>query len=114
MAMRQCASPFRRRLFAPRRCPRRPIRRSSSAIWKFNSSQLTDAMNHSNRTLGKALPRRALLILGLCAAAAAQAQLKIEITNGVTDPIPIAIVPFAHTAAADGGLDIAAVVQHDL
>jgi TolB protein len=71
-------------------------------------------MNHSARILGKAAPRRALLVLALCAAAAAQAQLKIEITSGVTDPIPIAIVPFAHTTAGDGGLDIAAVVQHDL
>jgi TolB protein len=71
-------------------------------------------MNHSERTWDKAAPRRALLILGLCAAAAAHAQLKIEITSGVTDPIPIAIVPFAHTTAGDAGLDVAAVVQHDL
>jgi TolB protein len=71
-------------------------------------------MNQRERTWVKAAPCRALLILALCAAAAAQAQLKIEITNGVTDPIPIAIVPFAHTSAGDGGLDIAAVIQHDL
>ena len=69
-------------------------------------------MNHLPRTLAKAAARRVLLILACCAAAAAQAQLKIEITSGVTDPIPIAIVPFAHTGAADGGLDVAAVVQH--
>ena len=30
------------------------------------------------------------------------------------DPVPIAIVPFAHAPAADGGLDVAAVIQHDL
>ena len=71
-------------------------------------------MSHSERTLGRAGIGRALLILGFFAAATAQAQLKIEITSGVTDPIPIAIVPFAHTTAGDGGLDVAAVVQHDL
>jgi TolB protein len=71
-------------------------------------------MNQSESVLGKALPRCALLIVSWCAAAAAHAQLKIEITSGVTDPIPIAIVPFAHTTPADGGLDVAEVVQHDL
>jgi TolB protein len=71
-------------------------------------------MSHLERILGRATPRRALFILALCAAAAAQAQLKIEITSGVTDPIPIAIVPFAHTTTGDGGLDVAAIVQRDL
>src|SRR5581483_967347 len=46
--------------------------------------------------------------------AAAHAQLKIEVTSGVTDPIPIAVVPFARSVPADGGLDVADVVQHDL
>jgi TolB protein len=46
--------------------------------------------------------------------AAAHAQLKIEVTSGVTDPIPIAVVPFARAVPADGGLDVADVVQHDL
>jgi len=54
-----------------------------------------------------------LLALTLGAASAARAELQIEITSGVRDPVPIAIVPFAHTAA-DGGLDVAQVVQHDL
>jgi TolB protein len=44
----------------------------------------------------------------------AWAQLRVEVTSGITDPIPIAIVPFARAIAADGGLDIAQVVQHDL
>src|SRR5580692_10769362 len=44
----------------------------------------------------------------------AQAQLKIEITNGVTDPVPIAVVPFARAVPVDGGLDVAGVIQHDL
>jgi TolB protein len=44
----------------------------------------------------------------------ASAQLKIEITSGVTDPVPIAIVPFASSAGADGGVDVAQVIQSDL
>ncbi len=51
------------------------------------------------------------LLLG---APAARAELQIEITSGVRDPVPIAIVPFTHATPADGGLDVADVVQHDL
>jgi len=56
----------------------------------------------------------ALLVVALCAARSAQAALQIEITSGVRDPVPIAIVPFARAVPADGGLDVAEVVQHDL
>src|SRR5579863_3687386 len=50
----------------------------------------------------------------LCAAAgSARAALEIEVTSGVRDPIPLAIVPFARSAA-DQGLDVAEVIQHDL
>ena len=44
----------------------------------------------------------------------AHAQLKVEVTKGVSNPIPIAIVTFARAAPVDGGLDVAGVVQHDL
>jgi TolB protein len=44
----------------------------------------------------------------------APAQLKIEITSGVTDPVPLAIVPFASTGGADNGVDVAQVIQSDL
>jgi TolB protein len=54
----------------------------------------------------------ATILLALLAAPAF-AELKIDITKGVTDPIPIAIVPFARNPV-DGGLDVAAVVQRDL
>ncbi len=60
---------------------------------------------------------RRLLLAAIVATAATMpvhAQLKIEITSGVTDPVPIAVVPFARAAPADGGLDVAGVVQHDL
>ena len=60
----------------------------------------------------------ALAVLAALAVVAAppvaRAELQIEITSGVRDPIPIAIVPFAPAPAADGGLDVAGVVQHDL
>ena len=52
------------------------------------------------------------LLLAIAAAGSARAQLRVDVTQGVIDPIPIAVVPFA--AAVDPGLDIAAVVQHDL
>ncbi len=56
----------------------------------------------------------ALILVGLCATHNARAALQIEITSGVRDPVPIAIVPFARAVPADGGLDVAEVVQHDL
>jgi TolB protein len=54
------------------------------------------------------------VVIGAGAARAVHAALQIEITSGVRDPIPIAIVPFAPAAGAGGGLDVAGVVQHDL
>jgi TolB protein len=56
----------------------------------------------------------AVLSLGLGAAPAAHATLDIQITSGVRDPVPIAIVPFARAVPADGGLDVAQVIEHDL
>ena len=56
----------------------------------------------------------AMLLAGLACAAAARAELQIDITQGVTDPIPIAIVPLVKTAPGEGGFDYAAVVQRDL
>ena len=44
----------------------------------------------------------------------ARAELQIEITSGVRDPVPIAIVPFAHPEVAGGDFDAAGIVQHDL
>ena len=54
-----------------------------------------------------------LLAVG-AAAAPAFAQLRLTITSGVTDPINIAVVPFTRAVPADGGLDVAAIVQRDL
>jgi TolB protein len=55
----------------------------------------------------------AVAALALLFAARAQAALEIEVTSGVRDPVPIAIVPFARSSA-DAGLDVAEVIQHDL
>jgi TolB protein len=54
-----------------------------------------------------------LALMGL-GSAPVRAELQVNVTQGVTDPIPIAIVPFARAVPADGGMDIAGVVQHDL
>jgi TolB protein len=62
------------------------------------------------------LKSRMLLIAAALALAAtsAQAQLQIDITRGVTDPVPVAVVPFTRTVPADGGLDVATVIENDL
>jgi TolB protein len=52
----------------------------------------------------------AFLAAGL--APSAFAQLNIEITSGVSNPVPIAVVPFAGSPA--NGVDVSAVIQHDL
>jgi TolB protein len=55
-----------------------------------------------------------LALAALALASPAFAQLRLTITSGVTDPIPIAIVPFARAVPADGGLDVAQVIERDL
>ena len=59
----------------------------------------------------------ALLLLALCVQPVARAQLKIQITSGVTDPVPVAVVPFAgniNSTGNGGGTDIAQIVTQDL
>jgi TolB protein len=62
-----------------------------------------------------------LAVVATLAPRSAHADLQVLITKGVTDPIPIAVVPFGQApggqptgAAGSGGFDVAAVVQHDL
>lgn len=45
---------------------------------------------------------------------AARAQLQIDITRGVTDPVPVAVVPFGGSAPGSDVLDVASVVERDL
>ena len=54
----------------------------------------------------------AVLTAAWLAVPAARAQLQIQITSGVSNPVPIAIVPFAE--APTDGADVADVVQNDL
>jgi TolB protein len=61
----------------------------------------------------------AIALLGLMGltglgSAPARAELQVNVTQGVTDPIPIAVVPFSRAVPADSGMDIAGVVQRDL
>ena len=56
----------------------------------------------------------AMLLACLVCATVARAELQIDITQGVTDPIPIAIVPLVKAAPGEGGFDYAAVGQRDL
>jgi len=56
----------------------------------------------------------ATALMAAGSAVPAWAQLKIEVTNGVADPVPVAIVPFAKPNTGDGGLDVASVIEHDL
>ena len=55
-----------------------------------------------------------LLLAAVFAVPAARAQLVIEITQGVDDPTPIAVVPFAWEGAGAAPEDLAQVVQDDL
>jgi len=55
-----------------------------------------------------------LVVATLGLAAPAFAQLRLTITSGVTDPIPVAVVPFASVAPTSSSLDVAQVIEHDL
>lgn len=65
-------------------------------------------------TLNKLTACFVTALISVGSAVPAWAQLKVEVTNGVTDPVPVAIVPFAKANAGDGGLDVASVIEHDL
>jgi len=67
-----------------------------------------------SRTDVNRLPLRFLALFLVLLAPMARADLLIDVTRGVTDAVPIAVVPFARAVPADGGLDVGAVVQHDL
>jgi TolB protein len=77
---------------------------------------ITRWLGGSARRRARRLAGCALLLSVACglAVAPARADLQVLITKGVTDPIPIAIVPFGRAVPADGAFDVAAVVQHDL
>jgi TolB protein len=45
---------------------------------------------------------------------AARAELRIEITQGVSEAVPIAVVPFGYTGEGNPALDLAAIIDSDL
>lgn len=53
-------------------------------------------------------------LLMLLAAPLAQAELRIEITRGVSEAVPIAVVPFGFEGEGRPAIDVAAVIQGDL
>jgi TolB protein len=53
-------------------------------------------------------------LLLLLAASTATAELRIEITRGVSEAVPIAVVPFAFEADGRPSADVAAVIESDL
>jgi TolB protein len=67
-----------------------------------------------NMRMKKLIPSILAGIASLAGALPAQAQLRLTISSGVTDPIPIAIVEFARAVPADGGVDVASIIQKDL
>ena len=77
----------------------------------MSESNRRDSQLRSRALLGCAAAAIAWIA---CAVPAARAELQIEVTSGVQDPVPIAIVPFGHAGAAQSELDVADVVQHDL
>ena len=76
----------------------------------MNQIKLGDGQRHK-RLLAWLVALSAALIGSI---PAARAELQIEVTSGVRDPVPIAIVPFTHPDSAGSDLDVAAIVQHDL
>ncbi|HSD73288.1 MAG TPA: Tol-Pal system protein TolB, partial [Steroidobacteraceae bacterium] len=60
------------------------------------------------------LKRVAWVVAGVFAASLTRAELTIEITEGVTDPIPIAIVPFGWQGIGTAPFDVADLVATDL
>ncbi len=55
-----------------------------------------------------------LLVLWVFVCGSAQAQLQIEITQGIDNPTPIAVVPFAWTGTGAAPEDVARIVDADL
>ncbi|MGE0113916.1 MAG: Tol-Pal system beta propeller repeat protein TolB [Steroidobacteraceae bacterium] len=62
----------------------------------------------------KSVIRMCALTLGLLLSIRAQAQLVVEITQGLNDAIPIAVVPFGVPGPVMPTVDVAEVIQNDL
>ncbi len=67
-----------------------------------------------NMRMTKLVPLIFAGLVSLAGTLPAHAQLRLTISSGVTDPIPIAVVPFASPVPTDGGVDVATIIQKDL
>ena len=56
----------------------------------------------------------AVVLLAVSPLTPARAQLTVQITQGVTDPVPVAVVPFGWNGAGAAPYDVAATIQADL
>ena len=113
MAIKPCGNPSRRRCIVRPRCRRRRTRRCSNATWKSVSNPWIEAPNMICK-----LRRRSSSCscwLSRCARAdRAGAAADRHHLRRHRSRFPIAVVPFAPAVPADGGLDVADVVQRDL
>jgi TolB protein len=77
---------------------------------------MSEMQNRESRPQPRALVRVAATLFActLLALPAARAELQLEITSGVQNPVPIAIVPFSRAEGAAADIDVAQIVQHDL
>ena len=71
-------------------------------------------MNPGREGLKQYAAAAALAVLALACSTPASAELTVEITEGVTDPIPIAIVPFGWSGVDQAPADVANIVAGDL
>src|ERR1700687_4509567 len=120
MAMRRGGNRWKRTATGPPRCRRPPIRHCLIQTSMLRSRPMNRVMTHRIAGPSREFVRRVCgcaLLVGVAMALSvtpARADLQILITKGVTDPIPIAVVPFGRAVPADGAFDVAVVVQHDL
>ncbi len=71
-------------------------------------------MNSGREGLKQYVAAAALVFFALARSTPASAELTIEITEGVSDPIPIAIVPFGWSGVDQAPADVANIVAGDL
>ncbi len=71
-------------------------------------------MNLNREELKQYMAATALAVLALAGSTPVSAELTIEITEGVSDPIPIAIVPFGWSGVDQAPVDVANIVAGDL
>src|SRR5512135_3667857 len=103
------------RCIVPRRCLRHATLAHSTASWRSCLSRRSStSMRMEIGSMLAVLGRTCVIALGCIAfAVTARAQLRLDITQGVNDAVPVAVVPFGGNGEGSA-TDIAAVVSGDL